>query len=275
MEENEFDSIIQPHQGWIPVNWSELWNYRELLYILIWRDIKIRYKQTILGAVWAIFQPLISMLIFTVFFGKLIKVPSDNIPYPIFVYAGLLPWTFFANGLLTASNSLVGQAHLISKIYFPRLLVPLSSFGAFILDFVISLFILIIMMLYYKIYPGITLMIFPMLLLATMGAALGMGTFLSALCVAYRDVKYVVPFIIQLWMYATPVIYPASIVPKQWQWVLALNPMAGLVGGYRSIFLGEPLDWSSLSISIGISFLLLIVGIAYFRRVERRFADII
>lgn len=271
----QFDSIIEPQTGWLPVNFSELWNYRELAYILAWRDVKIRYKQTVLGAAWAVFQPLISMVVFTLFFGKLIKVPSDGLPYPIFVYAGLLPWTFFANSMTAASNSLVGQVDLISKVYFPRMLIPLSTFGAFVLDFIISLLIMLVMMVWYGIYPGPALLLFPLLLLATMAAALGVGMLLSALCVAYRDVKYVVPFLVQLWMYATPVIYPVSIVPEKWRWLLSLNPMSGLIDGYRSVFLGRPVDWANLAISLGVSIVVMFWGLFYFRKVERRFADIV
>lgn len=275
IEEENFDSIIEAQKGWLPVNLRELWRYRELSYILAWRDVKIRYKQTVLGAAWAVFQPVISMIVFTVFFGNLVKVPSDNLPYPIFVYAGLLPWTFFANSLASASNSLIGQSNLISKVYFPRLLIPFSTFGAFILDFFISLLIMFIMMLYYGISPSTSLFIFPVLFVATMATALGMGTLLSALSVAYRDVKYVVPFLIQLWMYATPVIYPVSIVPERWRWLLSLNPMAGLIDGYRSAFLGKPLDWPHLGISMATSVVLLLFGLFYFKKVERRFADIV
>ena len=271
----QFDSIIEPKTGWLPVNFSELWHYRELAYILAWRDVKIRYKQTVLGAAWAVFQPLISMVVFTIFFGNLIKVPSDGLPYPIFVYAGLLPWTFFANSLTAASNSLVGQADLISKVYFPRMLIPLSSFGAFVLDFIISLLIMLAMMVWYGIYPGPALLIFPLLLLATMATALGVGMLLSALCVAYRDVKYVVPFLVQLWMYATPVIYPVSIVPEKWRWLLSLNPMSGLIDGYRSVLLDQPVEWANLLISLGVSLVFMFWGLFYFRKVERRFADIV
>jgi lipopolysaccharide transport system permease protein len=275
MEELEFDTVLKAKKGLIPIDFRELWKFRELAYILAWRDVKIRYKQTVLGAAWALFQPVISMIVFTVFFGNLVKVPSDNLPYPVFVFAGLLPWTFFANSLSAASNSLVGQAQLISKVYFPRLLIPFSTFGAFMVDFVISLVIMIAMMFYYGIYPGLSLLLFPLLLLTTMAAALGAGTLFSALCVSYRDVKYVVPFLIQLWMYATPVIYPTSIVPREWQWVLALNPMAGLVEGYRSAFLGKPFNWPNLSISLAVSLALLVAGLVYFNKVERKFADVI
>lgn len=270
-----FDSVIKRQRGLGAINWRELWVYRELMYILIWRDIKVRYKQTALGAAWAIFQPFMSMLIFTVFFGNLAKIPSDNLPYPIFVYAGLLPWTFFSNGLTGASNSLVNQSHLISKVYFPRLLIPISSFGARLLDLLISVGIMFLMMIYYGITPGPSILLFPFLIVATFVAALGAGTFLSALCVGYRDINYITPFMVQLWMYATPVIYPATIVPEKWRWILALNPMAGIIDGYRSSLLGKPFDWTSISISLAVSFVGLVIGLTYFRSVERKFADII
>jgi lipopolysaccharide transport system permease protein len=275
VDEVKFDTLIEPKVGWIPVDWRELYKFRELTYIFVWRDIKIRYKQTLLGAAWAVLQPFISMIVFTIFFGKLAKVPSENLPYAIFVYTGLLPWTFFANSLSAASDSLIGQSSLISKVYFPRLLIPISTLGAFVLDFLISLVFLVILMFYYQIIPGWTLLIAPLLFAATMVTAAGVGTFLAALCVAYRDVRYVVPFLIQIWMFVTPVIYPASMVPDRWRWVLSLNPMYGLVDGFRSALLGRPLNVLNISIALVVSGLLLWFGLIYFKRVERRFADII
>jgi lipopolysaccharide transport system permease protein len=275
VDEVKFDTLIEPKVGWIPVDWRELYKFRELTYIFVWRDIKIRYKQTLLGAAWAVLQPFISMIVFTIFFGKLAKVPSENLPYAIFVYTGLLPWTFFANSLSAASDSLIGQSSLISKVYFPRLLIPISTLGAFVLDFLVSLAFLVILMIYYQISPGWTLLIAPLLFAATMVTAAGVGTFLAALCVAYRDVRYVVPFLIQIWMFVTPVIYPASMVPDRWRWVLSLNPMYGLVDGFRSALLGRPLNVQDISVALVISGLLLWFGLIYFKRVERRFADII
>jgi lipopolysaccharide transport system permease protein len=275
VDEVKFDTLIEPKVGWIPVDWRELYKFRELTYIFVWRDIKIRYKQTLLGAAWAVLQPFISMIVFTIFFGKLAKVPSENLPYAIFVYTGLLPWTFFANSLSAASDSLIGQSSLISKVYFPRLLIPISTLGAFVLDFLVSLALLVILMFYYQIIPGWTLLIAPLLFAATMVTAAGVGTFLAALCVAYRDVRYVVPFLIQIWMFVTPVIYPASMVPDRWRWVLSLNPMYGLVDGFRSALLGRPLNVQDISVALVISGLLLWFGLIYFKRVERRFADII
>jgi len=270
-----YETVIKPKAGYSTIGWSELWLYRELAYVLVWRDIKVRYKQTIFGAAWAIFQPFVSMVVFSIFFGSLVKVPSDNIPYPIFVYAGLLPWTFFSNGLNRASTSLHGEAHMISKVYFPRIIVPISSLGAGLLDFAIAFLIMLAMMFYYNVYPGISmLMIIPIILMILL-FTIGIGTLLATLSVAYRDIKYITPFLVQLWMYASPVIYPVSIVPEKWRWLLSLNPMSGLIDGCRSAFFGKPFDWVSLGISTSISLLMVLVGLLYFKAAERRFADII
>jgi len=270
-----FDTHIGPKHGLNAIDPRELIRYRELIHILIWRDIKVRYKQTVLGAAWAIFQPFISMVVFSIFFGGLVKVPSDGFPYPVFVYAGLVPWTFFANGLSGASSSLTGQSHLISKIYFPRIILPLATFGARLVDFAISIVILFVLMLYYSIIPTAQIALFPVMILVTLITAMGVGTFLSALEVTYRDVNHITPFLIQLWMYATPVIYPVSIVPEKWRWILALNPMAGIIDGYRACLLGHPVNWAGLAISSAMALILLAIGVVYFKRVERRFADVI
>jgi len=270
-----YDTIIRPRKGFSQIGWHDLWAFRELAYILVWRDVKVRYKQTILGAAWAIFQPFVSMVVFSVFFGSLVKVPSDNLPYPIFVYAGLLPWTFFSNGLGRASTSLHSEAHMISKIYFPRILVPLSSLGAGILDLAISLVIMFGMMAYYHIYPGVSVLMLAPLMLMILLVSVGMGVLLATLSVAYRDVKYITPFLIQLWMYASPVIYPVSIVPQKWRWLLAFNPMSSMIDGCRSAFFGKPFDWASLGISLAVSLALVACGLLYFNAAERRFADII
>jgi lipopolysaccharide transport system permease protein len=235
----------------------------------------VRYKQTFLGAAWAIFQPFISMVVFTIFFCVLVKVPSDNIPYPIFVYAGLLPWTLFSNGLSRGSMCLLNESNMISKIYFPRLIIPISSFGSGIVDFLISSVIMIVMMYYYGIAPTPSILIFPFLILVTLIAALGISVILAALTVTYRDVKYIAPFLIQIWMYATPVIYPVSIIPEKWRWVLSLNPMSGIIDGCRSALFGKAFNWSNLFLSVIISLLFLGVGLIYFKKVEYRFADII
>ncbi len=275
MEDSHFDTVIESKQGWSPVDWRELWRFRELMFTLAWRDIKVRYKQTVLGAAWAIFQPFAGMVIFSVFLGSFVKVPSDNLPYPVFVYAGLLPWTFFANCVGGASNSILSEAHLISKIYFPRLVIPIASFGSKLFDFIISFFIMFLIMAYYRIFPGASALMTPLLVLFTLLTAFGIGTFFSALCVTYRDVRYIIPVIIQLWMYATPVVYPLSIVPARYRWIISLNPVAGLIDAYRSALFGKPFDWRSIGTSLAISLVFIVIGLAYFRKAEKRFADII
>lgn len=268
-------AVIEPPKGWRMLDWRELWAYRELLWVLTTRDIKVRYKNTVLGAVWAIIRPFMTMAILSVVFGGLAKMPSDGYPYPVFVYAALLPWTFFAAALGSSSQSLLGSAHLISKVYFPRLIIPLSSVGAGLVDLLISTAILLLMMLWYGVGWSWNLLAAPLLLLAVVFIALGIGTLLSALTVAYRDFAHLTPFLIQIWMYATPVVFPASLVPAHWQWLLHINPMAGLIEGFRAAFLGKPFDLQGLGISFAVAAVIFIVGIAYFEKVERRFADII
>lgn len=272
---HEHVTVIKATRGWRSLDLRELWAYRELLWVLTERDIKVRYKQTVLGVAWAVIQPLMLMVVFSIFFGRLAKMPSDGLPYPVFAFAALLPWTFFANTLSNSSSSLVGASNLISKVYFPRLIIPLASVGSWLVDFVIATFILLGMMLYYGIGWTWNLLAAPVLVLAVLFAALGAGTLLSALTVAYRDFRYVVPFMLQFWMFATPVVYPASLVPEHWRWVMQLNPMAGLIEGFRSAFLGRPFDVGAIAISFSVALVMFIVGIAYFERVERRFADII
>jgi lipopolysaccharide transport system permease protein len=272
---HEHVTVIEPIRGWHALDLRELWAYRELLLVLTMRDIKVRYKQTVLGAAWAILQPFATMVVFTIFFGHLANMPSDGYPYPVFVYSALVPWTFFANAITSSSNSLVGSAHLVTKVYFPRLIIPLSAVGVGIVDFAVASSILLAMMLFYGVGWSLNLLMAPVLLLAIMFAALGAGTCLSALTVSYRDFRYVVPFMVQLWMFVTPVVYPASLVPTQWRWLFYLNPMSGLIEGFRSVFLAKPFDFFGLAISAGVAIGLLLVGVAYFGRVERRFADII
>src|SRR5262249_5083815 len=267
--------IIEPPSGWRLLDWKELWAYRELLYVLTTRDIKVRYKQTFLGFAWAIIQPFMMMVVFSVFFGRLAKMPSDGFPYPIFVYAALLPWTFFANSISNSANSLVGSAHLVSKVYFPRLIIPLSSVGSGLIDFAIAGGILLLLMVYYGVSWTPNLLMVPILVAGAAFTALGVGTLLAALNVAYRDFRYVVPFLVQFWMFATPVVYPASLVPREWQWALFLNPMAGVIEGFRSAFLGRPFDVPGILVSLAIAGMLFAAGTAYFGKVERRFADII
>ncbi|CAG0928409.1 Teichoic acid translocation permease protein TagG [Rhodocyclaceae bacterium] len=268
-------TLIEPTKGWRMLDWRELWAYRELLWVLTSRDIKVRYKQTVLGAGWAILRPFITMVIFSVVFGQLAKMPSDGYPYPVFVYAALLPWTFFAAAIGTSGGSLVGSSHLVSKVYFPRLIIPLSSVGAGLVDLLISTGILLLMMLYYGVGWSWNLLAAPLLLLFVVFTALGVGTLLSALTVAYRDFTHLTPFMVQIWLYITPVIFPVSLVPERWQWLLYLNPMTGLVEGFRSAFLGKPFDLNGLGISFAIAIAVFLVGVAYFEKVERRFADII
>jgi len=259
-----------------------VWAYRELLYFLIWRDVKVRYKQTVLGAAWAILQPLMTMLVFTIFFGGLAKVGSDGLPYPIFSYAGLLPWTFFAQGLSQSSASLVGSSNLIKKVYFPRLVIPISSVLGGLVDFAIAFVVLFGMMSYYGIWPSAAVVFLPLLLLLAIGAALGVGMWLSALNVEYRDVRYVVPFFVQLWLFVTPVIYPASTVAAKLRelglptWLYGLNPMAGVVEGFRWALLGTgSRPGPVLLASVAVTVLLLSSGAFYFRKMERTFADVV
>lgn len=268
-------TVIKPATGWRSMNFAELWAYRELFIVLVERDIKVRYKQTVLGVTWAILQPLLTMVIFTVIFGGLAKIPSDGYPYAIFVFAALLPWTFFANSVGTSSLSLVNAANMVSKVYFPRIIIPLSSIGGGLVDLFISMLVLVGLMVWYGVGWSVNLLAVPVLVLVVIFTALGVGTLLSALTVAYRDFRFVVPFLVQIWMYATPVVYPASLIPEKWQWVMFLNPMAGVIEAFRSAFLGRPFDFSSIAISFFVAIVLFVWGVAYFERVERRFADII
>jgi lipopolysaccharide transport system permease protein len=275
--------LIRPSRGWSSLGLRDVWKYRELLYFLIWRDVKIRYKQTVLGASWAILQPLLTMVVFTIFFGGLAKVGSDGLPYPIFSFAGLLPWTFFAQGLGQSSNSVVGSSGLITKVYFPRLVIPISSVLGGLVDFAIAFVVLIAMMAYYGIWPSLAVVLWlPLLLLLATATSLGVGLWLSALSVEYRDVRFVVPFFVQLWLFVTPVIYPASKVVGELNrrglptWLYGLNPMAGVVEGFRWALLGTgSLHTSVLIASAFVATLLLLSGAFYFRRMERGFADVI
>ncbi len=267
--------VIEPSKSWVALNLRDLWQYRDLLYILTMRDIKVRYKQTLLGAAWAIIQPLFTMLIFTLFFGKLAGMPSDGIPYPIFAYAGLLPWTFFSNAVTNSGNSLVGNSNLITKIYFPRMIIPMASVASGLLDFVIAFGLLVVLMFYYGVGLSINLLILPVLLVLTSLLAIGVGMWMSALNVKYRDVRYALPFLVQLGMFASPIIYPLSLVPEKWRWLMALNPLAGQIEAYRSAFFGKPFDWLSLGVSAVLTFAVLIYSAYNFRRMEKSFADII
>lgn len=273
-------TVIRPSNAWVPLDLRELWRYRELLLFLTWRDIKVRYRQTILGVIWAIIQPLFAMLIFTLFFGRLAGMPSDGIPYPLFAYAGLLPWLFFSSAVTQGSNSLVNSAHLITKVYFPRLLIPASAVGAAALDFGIAFTLLIVLHAWYAAHglttvpgPGV-LLILPLMLLAAL-LALGVGLCLSALNVRFRDIRHAVPFLIQVWMFATPIIYPASLVPERYRWILAINPLAGIIEAFRAACFDLPVDWLSLGVSAGMTGAILVSAAYGFRRWERTFADVI
>jgi lipopolysaccharide transport system permease protein len=268
-------TIVEQRHGLIPVDWKELWDYRELLLLLAWRDIKVRYKQTALGASWAILQPLLNMLIFTLLFNRLAHMPSDGLPYPLFVLAGLLPWTFFANSVGTSAQSLVGSAHLITRVYFPRLIVVLSSVLSGLLDLGITFLLMFGIMAFYHVRVGWALLLLPFLVLITSLTAFGIGTGIAALTVAYRDFRYVVPFAVQVGMFITPVVYPVSVIPQRWRWLVNLNPMAGIIEAYRSSFFSTPLPWGEFSLSLCSGAVLFFIGTAYFRKVERGFADII
>ena len=277
LEERERQTIIiKPSRRFVPLSLRDVWEYRELLVFLVWRDIKVRYKQTALGAGWAVIQPFMMMVVFSIFLGHLAKVPSDGVPYPLFVFAGLVPWTFFAQALGGASNSLVGNANLISKVYFPRLIMPFSTAASFLVDLVIALGLLGAIMAWYGRAPTVQILLLPVLVLLALVAALAVGIWLSALNVRYRDVRYAVPFLVQLWMFATPVAYAASLVPDRWRWVYAINPMTGVVEGFRWALI----DTGSapglvLVVSAAATVALLVSGLFYFRRVERTFADVI
>jgi len=268
--------VIQPTSGWVPLNLGDLWEYRELLYFLIWRDIKVRYKQTVLGMAWAVIQPLFMMVIFTIFFGRLAKVPSDGLPYPIFAYTALLPWQLFARALTDASTSLVVNERLITKVYFPRLLVPASAVLASLVDFGIAFVLLLGMMIFYAIAPTGAVWTLPLFILLALMSALGVGFWLSALNAQFRDVRYTLPFLTQFWFFATPVVYPASLVPERWRLLYGLNPMTGVVEGFRWALLGkgggiEPM----LAVSVIVILVTFIGGLYYFRRMERTLADVV
>jgi len=267
---------IRPGKSWAVVDFRELWAYRELFYFLVWRDLKVRYKQTVLGVAWAIIQPLFTMLIFTLFFGRLAGVPSDDVPYPVFVYAGLLLWTFFANAVTTSGNSLVGNANLLSKVYFPRLFIPSAAVGAGLVDLAIAFVILVGLMIYYSVVVTWGILMLPVLVLLTTLLAVGVGTWLSALNVKYRDIRFALPFLIQIWMFVSPIIYPPSFVPEKWRWLLALNPLTGIIDSFRvSLFSHREFNWGMLAISTVITLALLAYSAYAFWRMEENFADIV
>jgi lipopolysaccharide transport system permease protein len=267
---------IEPSKGWVPLKLRELWEYRELLYFLIWRDVKVRYKQTVLGAAWAIIQPFFTMVVFSLFFGKLAKVPSDGIPYPIFSYAALVPWTFFANGLSQASTGMVSHANLIKKVYFPRLAIPIARVLAGTVDFVLAFVMLLGMMLAYGIVPTVNVLWLPLFLLLALITSLGTALWLTAMNVQFRDVGYTVPFITQFWMFATPIAYPSSLLPEPWRTLYGINPMAGVVEGFRWALLGTDTAPGPILVVSSLAALALLIGGAfYFRRMEKTFADVV
>lgn len=267
---------IEPSRGWVALKLGEVWAYRELLYFLVWRDIKVRYKQTLLGAAWAIIQPFFTMLVFSLFFGRLAKVPSDGIPYPIFSFAALVPWSFFVHGLTEASNSLVGNANLLKKVYFPRLAVPIATVLAGGVDFIFAFGVLLVLMGYYHVVPGANVVWLPLFLLLAMVTALAVGLWLSALNVEYRDVRFVVPFIAQFWLFATPIAYPSTLLEEPWRTLYGINPMVGVVEGFRWALLGvDTGPGPMIVVSSVVALVLLVAGAFYFRRMEKSFADVI
>jgi len=275
MKQTQSEYILKPRRGLSAFDWGELFAYRDLLWFLAWRNINVRYKQTVIGAAWAIGQPFITMIVFTVFFGRLAQVPSDGVPYPIFVYAGLLPWTFFSNVIRMSATSVVEDEKLITKVYFPRIIIPASVAGVELIDFAVAFLIYVAMMMYFGTPFTSQIFLVPALMVMMTAASLGCGLMLAALTVAYRDFRYIVPFMIQLGLYVSPVIYPVSLVPERWRPLLALNPMTGIIDGFRSALLGKPFDMMTLTISTLVALGLFIAGVLYFKRLERTFADII
>ena len=266
---------IAPRSSWVSLNLRDLWAYRELLYFLTWRDVKVRYKQTALGAAWAILQPVLMMVIFSVLFGRVAGMPSDGIPYPLFAYGGLLAWTFFSTAITSSGNSLVGNAHLITKIYFPRMIIPGAAVCAAAVDFLLAFVVLVPLMIYYRVTVTWQLALLPLLMLVLMVLALGVGTWMSALNVKYRDVRFALPFLTQIWMFLSPVIYPLSRLPPKARLLMMLNPVAGIVEGFRSALFGLPVKWSALAVSTVLSLAILLYAAFWFRRMEKEFADVV
>ena len=272
--------VIQPTRGWISLQLRDLWHYRELLYFLVWRDIKVRYKQTALGVAWIILQPTLSMVVFSLLFGLLLKVPSGDAPYPIFAYAALLPWNYFAGALNRSSTSVVNSAHLITKVYFPRLVIPLAGVLSGLVDFAIAFLVLVGLLIYYQVTPTWAVVLLPGFLLLAMLTALGFGLWLAALNVRYRDINYLIPFLVQVWMYATPVIYGTTLIPERFRFLISLNPMAGVTEGFRWALLGARLGDARppdmlFAVSIALTLVVLLSGLVFFRNTERTFADLV
>jgi lipopolysaccharide transport system permease protein len=269
-------TVVRPRKGWVALDLQDLWHYRELLYFLVWRNIKVRYKQTVLGAFWALLQPFMTMVVFSVLFGKLAKMPSDGLPYPLFAYCGLLPWQLFSYAMTESGNSLISNQQLITKVYFPRLVVPISAVLSGLVDFGISFCLLLVMLPFYGIMPTARLLVLPLFILFAIVSAMAVGLWLSALNVEFRDVRYTIPFLTQFWMFVTPVAYPSSLVPAKWRALVGLNPMAGVVEGFRWALLGSGTASGILMlVSVVIVVVLLFGGLAYFRRMETTFADLV
>jgi lipopolysaccharide transport system permease protein len=267
--------VVEARKSGVHFALRDWWTYRELLYFLIWRDVKIRYKQTLLGAAWAIIQPLLTMLIFTLIFSKVAKIDSNGIPYPVFAFAALLPWTFFANGITTSGNSIVGNAHLITKVYFPRMIIPVAAVCAGLVDLAVAFPMLVALMFYYHTGVTVNLLLLPPLVLLTTILAIAVGTWLSAVNVQYRDVKFLIPFIVQIWMYLSPVAYPASVIPARWRIIYSLNPFVGIIAGFRSALFGQAFDWTAMAISLVFTLAFLFYAARQFRKMEKTFADIV
>lgn len=271
-------TIIEPKKSWGALNLRDIWNYRELLYFLTWRDIKLRYKQTLLGVAWVVIQPLATMVIFSIFFGRLagLQQHTGNVPYPLFAFAGLTLWMFFSAAVNSSGNSLVNSAHLLTKVYFPRLILPIAAVGGTLVDFAICLLLLVAIMVYYGVAPSISLLAVPLIVCLTTLLAVSVGTLLSAINVKYRDVRHALPFVIQLWMFASPIVYPTALVPGRWRWLLALNPLVGIIEAFRtSLFGGRQFDWPMLAVAGAITLLLAIIAGYNFKRMEKEFADIV
>lgn len=267
---------IEPSKSWVPLRLGDLWQYRELLYFLTWRDVKVRYKQTVLGAAWAILQPLLTMLIFTLLFGQLAGIKSEGVPYPIFAFGGLLIWTFFSNSVTNSGNSLVGSSNLITKIYFPRMIIPAAAVGAGLVDLGLAFVIQVVLMAYYRVHLTWGIAMIPVLIILAAMLALGVGMWLSALNVKYRDIRYAIPFLMQLWMFTSPIIYPVSMLPAKWQWFLSLNPLTGIIQNFRiALFGNQAFEWKSLGLSALITVVVLVYSAFSFRRMEKDFADVI
>ena len=267
--------VIEPSKTWRALNVRELWAHRELLYFMVWRDVKVRYKQTFLGVAWAVLQPLFMMLVFTIFFGRLAGVATDGIPYPLFAYAGLVPWTFFSNGVLNSSNSLVGSAGLVTKVYFPRPIVPIAAVFASLVDFALAFVLLLPLIAYYRWPISRGILMIPLLVALIAMFTLAVGLWLSALNVKYRDIRFALPFIIQLWLFLSSVIVPSSTVPPRFQWLLLLNPMSAFIEAHRAALLGFPFNWTALLLASGLTVAAFVYAAYSFRRVEKHFADII